>query len=121
MLRRWGGGFNAPNDVAVDGSGNVYVADGELKEMPPGCASTSCVTSLGDEDTWIAGVAVDRSGNIYVANESDQQVQEILRQGLNFGTVALGATGPTETLAFDFNAADSGIEVSVVTQGAKGA
>jgi hypothetical protein len=45
-----GGGFNFPFGVAVDGSGNVYVADTDnnaVKEMPAGCASSSCVTTLG--------------------------------------------------------------------------
>ena len=48
--RRLGGGFSIPAGVAVDGSGNVYVADygnAAVKEMPPGCASSSCVTTLG--------------------------------------------------------------------------
>ena len=45
-----GGGFLYPYGVAVDASGNVYVAeisDNAVKEMPPNCASSSCVTTLG--------------------------------------------------------------------------
>ena len=45
-----GGGFSYPYGVAVDGAGNIYVADylrQQVKEMPPGCASSSCVTTLG--------------------------------------------------------------------------
>ena len=45
-----GGGFSYPYGVAVDASGNVYVADSGnnvVKEIPPGCASSSCVTTLG--------------------------------------------------------------------------
>jgi hypothetical protein len=45
-----GGGFSEPFGAAVDGSGNVYIADfvnSAVKEMPPGCASSSCVTTLG--------------------------------------------------------------------------
>jgi DNA-binding beta-propeller fold protein YncE len=66
-----GGGFSKPYGVAVDGSGNVYVADffnNAVKEMPAGCASSSCVTTLGSGFFTPAGVAVDRSGNVYVAD-----------------------------------------------------
>ena len=38
-----GGGFLAPSGVAVDGSGNLYVAEYDnnaVKEMPAGCASS---------------------------------------------------------------------------------
>ena len=57
-----GGGFNYPYGVAVDGSGNVYVADygnSAVKEMPAGCASSSCVTTLGGGFGLPTGVAVD--------------------------------------------------------------
>ena len=57
-----GGGFSQPSGVAVDGSGNVYVADhgnSAVKEMPPGCASSSCVTTLGGGFSQPYGVAVD--------------------------------------------------------------
>jgi hypothetical protein len=68
-----GGGWDGPSGIAVDGSGNVYVTDysnGTLKEMPPGCASSSCVTTLGVGFNNPGGgsVAVDGSGNVYVAS-----------------------------------------------------
>jgi sugar lactone lactonase YvrE len=65
-----GGGFNGPFGMAVDGSGNVYVADqygSAVKEMPAGCASSSCVTTLGGGFNHPQGVTVDGSGNVYVA------------------------------------------------------
>jgi hypothetical protein len=77
-----GGGFSIQHGVAVDGAGNVYVADtgnNAVKEMPAGCASSSCATALGG--TFIFdfpyGVAVDGSGNVYVAEYSGQAVNEI--------------------------------------------
>src|SRR6185437_12647433 len=45
-----GGGFTSPAGVAVDGSGNVYLADQgstAVQEMPAGCANSGCVTTLG--------------------------------------------------------------------------
>jgi predicted outer membrane repeat protein len=64
-----GGGFNGPLGVALDGAGNVYVADSpDLKVMPPGCGSPSCVTSLVAL-TGAATIAVDGAGNLF----SDRQ------------------------------------------------
>ena len=74
-----GGGFNGPLGVAVDGSGNVYVADygnSAVKEMPAGCASPSCVTTLVSGFSG-PGVAVDRSGNVYVADYINSAVKEM--------------------------------------------
>ena len=66
--------------VAVDGSGNVYVADYDnsaVKEMPAGCASSSCVTTLGGGFSYPKGVAVDGSGNVYVADNGNSAVKEM--------------------------------------------
>ena len=74
-----GGGFFSPAGIAVDGGGNVYVANSNsgsgfygvdvgIYEMPAGCASASCVTSLGGGFGDPTGVAVDGSGNVYVAD-----------------------------------------------------
>ncbi|HEX3572709.1 MAG TPA: Ig-like domain-containing protein, partial [Acidobacteriaceae bacterium] len=75
-----GGGFNQPNSVALDGSGNIYVTDylnNAVYEMPPGCASSSCVTTLGSgfKNPW--GVAVDGSGNVYVSDYLNFVVKEL--------------------------------------------
>jgi streptogramin lyase len=79
-LSTLGGGFTYPEGVAVDGTGNVYIADTEnnaVKEMPPGCASSSCVTTLGGGFTNPYGVAVDGSGNVYVADTHNNAVKEL--------------------------------------------
>jgi hypothetical protein len=57
-----------PLGVAVDGSGNLYVADSGLSyivKVPTGCASLSCETIAGGGLTGLSGVAVDGNGNIY--------------------------------------------------------
>ena len=75
-----GGGFSYPFGVAVDGAGNIYVADAgntAVKEMPAGCATSSCVTTLGGGFSYPYGVAVDGAGNIYVADTVDSKVKEM--------------------------------------------
>ena len=59
--------------VALE-SGNVYVADynnNAVKRMPPGCSTSSCVTTLGGGISKPWDVAVDGSGNAYVAGLTD--------------------------------------------------
>ena len=66
--------------MAVDGSGNIYIADtfnSAVKEMPPGCASSTCVTTLGGGFYYPFGVAVDGSGNVYVGDTGAGLVQEM--------------------------------------------
>jgi sugar lactone lactonase YvrE len=75
-----GGGFYKPVGVAVDENGNIFVGDTEnnaVKEMPPGCASASCVTTLGGGFNWPEGVAVDADGNVYVADSKNNAVKEM--------------------------------------------
>ncbi|MGA3372636.1 MAG: hypothetical protein ABSC48_12850 [Terracidiphilus sp.] len=75
-----GGGFGGPAAVAVDGGGNVYVTDSvynAVYEMPPGCASSSCVTTLGGGFYFPYGVAVDGNGNVYVGDTGNNAVKEM--------------------------------------------
>lgn len=60
-------------------------------------------------------------GNVYVADSVNYAVYEIMPHGVNFGTVAVGTTGPAlTTLYFTFAAAGSNITPSALTEGAKG-
>ena len=75
-----GGGFQAPHGVAVDGSGNVYVADTSndaVKKIPAGCLTSSCVTTLGGGFYEPYSVAVDGGGNVYVADYGNNAVKQI--------------------------------------------
>jgi hypothetical protein len=73
-----GGGFSHPG-VAVDGAGNVFVADlgnGAIKEIPAGCTQASCQkVVMSGVAPW--AVAVDGAGNLFVANLGPDLVFEI--------------------------------------------
>ena len=83
------GSFIEPTGVAVDASGNVYIADfgpgltipdvpqGSVYEIPPGCASFSCVTMLGGGFFEPEGVTIDGSGNVYVGDPGLGTVYEM--------------------------------------------
>ena len=89
-----GGGFSDPSGVAVDGSGNVYVADAAtsaVKEMPPGCTSSSLRHDAGRRlrrslRAWQSTGAATSMSPISATTVS----QEIMPHGVNFGTVPVG-------------------------------
>ena len=97
-----------PYDVAVDSTGNIYVADTGnqriRKVTPEGIISTVAGTggwgSGGDGGSATAaqlgmptGVAVDGAGNIYIADYRNQRIRRVTPDGI-IGTVAgTGAPG----------------------------
>ena len=93
--------LNFPTGVAVDGAGNVYIADANdnkiRKLTPSGAISTiagdgntcaSSTTSCGDGPTATSaqlnfpkGVAVDGAGNVYIADTNDEKIRELTPAG----------------------------------------
>jgi len=74
-------GLYGPRGVAVDSSGNVYVADyGNHRVLRLAAGSTSPTTlpfaDLGNP----AGVAVDSAGSVYVTDETGIRVYELYKQ-----------------------------------------
>jgi len=83
-----GSGLQAPNAVAVDWSGNVFVADtnnNAVKEVLAAGGYTT-VKTLGSGFSSPAGVAVDGDGNVFVADRGNKAVKEILAAG-SYATV----------------------------------
>ncbi len=111
-----GGGFNDPGAVAVDGSGDVFVADSgnnAVKEIPPGCVTSSCVKTLGAGFDLPNAVAVDGSGDVFVADSGNSAVQEIPPGCVTSGCVKTVASGFSDLAGV---AVDGGGDVFVTDQ-----
>jgi DNA-binding beta-propeller fold protein YncE len=80
--------FDSPTGIAVDGSGNVLVADtgnGRIEKFSPTGAFLSAMGSKGSGHGQLGepnGIAIDRAGNIYVAEvASNHRVQKLAPDG----------------------------------------
>ncbi|CAG7645008.1 hypothetical protein PAESOLCIP111_04856 [Paenibacillus solanacearum] len=78
------GKFNSPMGLAVDGSGNLYVADSSNYRVQKLDAANDSWGSVGKGSGTTAGqmygpadVTLDSSGNIYVAEISNNRVQKL--------------------------------------------
>ncbi len=94
--------FNAPEAVAIDASGNIYVADtinAKIRKITPAGVVSTFVgdLSLGDKDGAAenarfhtpSGVAVDASGNVYVADAGNDKIRKIvLTQTISYHDVS---------------------------------
>ncbi len=114
MVNTLGSGFSYPTGVAVDGSGNVFVADygnSAVKEIVAGTGgapagtvnSSSTVNPVGSGFGYPFGVAVDGNGNVFVAGSQDGTVDEILA---GTGGAAAGTVNSSSTV----NPVGSGFE-----------
>ena len=63
--------------MAVDGSGNVYIADTNHNAIKEWNATTQTVTTLVSSGlNNPCGVAVDGSGNVYIADFDNNAIKE---------------------------------------------
>jgi sugar lactone lactonase YvrE len=97
-----GSGFVTPMSVAVDASGDVFVADSgaghvgvyEIVAVNGQVSSSSVVTELGSGFAQPSGVAVDSSGNVFVADQGNggigQGVFELKRSSGHYPSAGTG-------------------------------
>jgi secreted PhoX family phosphatase len=92
--------LSSPFGLAVDRSGNVYVADAgdnEIRKVsaagkisriagdgsscrkPPNCGDGGVAT--GAQLNFPAGVAVDTAGNVYIADDGDNEIRKVSASG----------------------------------------
>jgi sugar lactone lactonase YvrE len=82
-----GGVFSQPPGVAVDGSGDIFVADvdnnaiREILAVNGSIPANPTINTLGSGFNGPEGVAVDGSGNVFVADFGNSAVKEILAAG----------------------------------------
>ena len=102
--------FDLPTGIAVDGSGNVYVADNHnntvRKITPagvvttlagrPGVAGSSDGSGSAAAFNGPAGVGVDNAGNVYVADSTNNTIRKINPSG--FVITVAGAAGDADSI-----------------------
>jgi sugar lactone lactonase YvrE len=101
--------FNFPNGIAVDGSGNLYVADTENSQIrkitAAGVVSTFAGSGAGDSAdgsgtaasfSFPIGVAIDGSGNLYVADTENSKIRKITAAGVVSTLAGSGTVGSAD-------------------------
>jgi streptogramin lyase len=108
-----GTGLSSPYQIAVDGAGNVFVADSgnnRIAEFPSGTstATTVAVTGLSKPQ----GVALDAAGNMYIADTGNHRVLFQANGNGELMTLGSGFTTPVAVAVDADNnvyVADSGL------------
>ncbi len=121
-----------PKGIAVDGSGNVFLAAATgtaatdlVAEVPVGsygCSTTSCLTGFGYGLSAPAGVALGATGDVIITDRGNGRALMVRQNSFSFGSVAVGSASTTVTAYFDFNSSETldSTPYQVLTQGQTG-
>ena len=102
--------LNTPGGVAVDGKGDIFIADtgnNRVINQPPSGAFTTVGTGLSEP----GGVAVDGAGDVFIADSGNDRVVEVPTGGAAQVTVGSGFKDPLDVAVDgqgDVFVADSG-------------
>jgi len=110
--------IDTPKDVALDGDGNLYIADNYNDRIRRVDAVTRVITTVAGDGTWGAGgdggpatgaqlhgpsgVAVDGLGNLYIADQLNNRVRRV---DATTGTITTVAGDGVDDFAGDGGAA----------------
>jgi uncharacterized protein (TIGR03437 family) len=81
--------LNSPAAVAVDSSGNLYIADTYNFAIRKVAAGTGIITTIAGGLKFPTGVAVDSAGNLFIANQGNHDVWKVAA-GTGIVTVVAG-------------------------------
>lgn len=116
-----------PAGIAVDGGGNLFVADANSGRILRIDSKNSKTTTAASDLSLLGAIQFDANGNLYVAEQGHARVLELAGMGdpssvialtpsaAGFPTVAVGTTSPTQefTLANNSATALSGVTVTM--------
>jgi len=90
-----GSGLNTPYGVAVDGVGDVFIADSKNNRVVKVPAAGGPQTTVGSGLNTPYGVAVDGVGDVLIADSGNNRVVEVPAAGGPQTTVGTGLNQPT--------------------------
>ena len=117
------GQFYNPGGIAVDGSGNVYVADTGNHRIQKFTSNGGFIAAWGSKGSGNGqfkspyGIAVDSTGNVYVADYGNYRIQKFSPDSTFLGSIGGFSTNPSGLAAPVGVAVDTAGNVYVIDLG----